>query len=166
MLFRSSIYRFDGQVSVFWKKYGPCYRCLHPEIPPKNMVQTCASGGVLASMCATIGSLQVTQCLQIITGVGDVLIGEVLSYSALDSNFRKIKINKDPNCLVCSENPQITTLLDYESLCGPVQPRKDPGIKAKELKQMLVKREKGELDFALIDIREEREKEMRRREHY
>ena len=156
----ASIYRFDGQVSVFWKKYGPCYRCLHPEVPPKNMVQTCASGGVLASMCATIGSLQVTQCLQIITGVGDVLIGEVLSYSALDSNFRKIKINKDPNCLVCSENPQITNLIDYESLCGPVQPRKDPGIKAKELKQMLDKREKGELDFALIDIREEREKEI------
>ena len=156
----ASIYRFDGQVSVFWKKHGPCYRCLHPEPPPTNMVQTCASGGVLASMCATIASLQVTQALQLITGVGDVLIGEVLSYSALDANFRKVKVNKDPDCVVCGKNPSITTLIDYEQFCGPVKPRKDPGIKALELKEMLDKRSKNELDFLLVDIREEPEKKL------
>jgi adenylyltransferase/sulfurtransferase len=156
----ASIYRFDGQVSVFWKKHGPCYRCLHPEPPPTNMVQTCASGGVLASMCATIASLQVTQALQLITGVGDVLIGEVLSYSALDANFRKVKVNKDPNCVVCGKNPSITSLIDYEQFCGPVKPRKDPGIKAVELKEMLDKRNRKETDFLLIDVREEPEKNL------
>ena len=156
----ASIYRFDGQVSVFWKKHGPCYRCLHPEAPPTNMVQTCASGGVLASMCATIASLQVTQALQLITGVGDVLIGEVLSYSALDANFRKVKVNKDPNCVVCGKNPSITSLIDYEQFCGPVKSRKDPGIKAVELKEMLDKRNRNETDFLLIDIREEPEKNL------
>jgi len=156
----ASIYRFDGQVSVFWKKHGPCYRCLHPETPPTNMVQTCASGGVLASMCATIASLQVTQALQLITGVGDVLIGEVLSYSALDANFRKVKVNKDPNCVACGKNPSITSLIDYELFCGPVKPKKDPGIKAVELKEMLAKRNKKEIDFVLVDIREEPEKNL------
>jgi len=156
----ASIYRFDGQVSVFWKKHGPCYRCLHPEPPPTNMVQTCASGGVLASMCSTIASLQVTQALQLITGVGDVLIGEVLSYSALDANFRKVKVNKDPNCVVCGKNPSITSLIDYEQFCGPVKPRRDPGIKAVELKEMLDKRNRNETDFLLIDIREEPEKNL------
>lgn len=156
----ASIYRFDGQVSVFWKKHGPCYRCLHPEPPPTHMVQTCASGGVLASMCATIASLQVTQALQLITGVGDVLIGEVLSYSALDANFRKVKVNQDPDCVVCGKNPSITSLIDYEQFCGPVKPRKDPGIKAHELKEMLEKRKRKETDFLLIDVREEPEKNM------
>lgn len=156
----ASIYRFDGQVSVFWKKHGPCYRCLHPEPPPTHMVQTCASGGVLASMCATIASLQVTQALQLITGVGEVLIGEVLSYSALDANFRKVKVNQDPNCAVCGKNPSITSLIDYEQFCGPVKPRKDPGMKALELKEMLEKRNKNEIDFLLVDIREEPEKKL------
>lgn len=156
----ASIYRFDGQVSVFWKKHGPCYRCLHPEPPPTHMVQTCASGGVLASMCATIASLQVTQALQLITGVGEVLIGEVLSYSALDANFRKVKVNQDPNCVVCGKNPSITSLIDYEQFCGPVKPRKDPGMKALELKEMLEKRNKNEIDFLLVDIREEPEKNL------
>lgn len=156
----ASIYRFDGQVSVFWKKHGPCYRCLHPEPPPTHLVQTCASGGVLASMCATIASLQVTQALQLITGVGEVLIGEVLSYSALDANFRKVKVNQDPNCAVCGKNPSITSLIDYEQFCGPVKPRKDPGMKALELKEMLEKRNKNEIDFLLVDIREEPEKNL------
>lgn len=156
----ASIYRFDGQVSVFWKKHGPCYRCLHPEPPPTHLVQTCASGGVLASMCATIASLQVTQALQLITGVGEVLIGEVLSYSALDANFRKVKVNQDPNCVVCGKNPSITSLIDYEQFCGPVKPRKDPGMKALELKEMLEKRNKNEIDFLLVDIREEPEKNL------
>ena len=156
----ASIYRFDGQVSVFWKKHGPCYRCLHPEPPPTNMVKACASGGVLASMCATIASLQVTQVLQLITGVGDVLIGEVLSYSSLDANFKKVKVNKDPNCVVCGKNPSITSLIDYEQFCGPVKPRRDPGIKAVELKEMLDKRNRKETDFLLIDVREEPEKNL------
>jgi adenylyltransferase/sulfurtransferase len=92
--------------------------------------------------------------------VGDVLIGEVLSYSALDANFRKVKVNKDPNCVVCGKNPSITSLIDYEQFCGPVKPRRDPGIKAVELKEMLDKRNRNETDFLLIDVREEPEKNL------
>jgi adenylyltransferase/sulfurtransferase len=148
-----SIYQFDAQVSVFWNKYGPCYRCLHPNPPPLNMVQNCASGGVLGSICASIGSIQVTQTLQLITGIGEVLIGEVLSYAALETNFCKIKINKDPNCVLCGTN-EITSLIDYDQFCGPVKPRKAPGIKAVELAKLLNSREQKETDFLLVDIRE------------
>jgi len=114
-----SIYRFDGQASVFWAEYGPCYRCLYPEPPPPGMVPSCAEGGVLGVLCATIGSIQTTEAIKVLTGVGEPLIGSLMVYDALDMTFRKIKVRKDPNCPLCSQNPTQTALLpDYEAFCG------------------------------------------------
>jgi len=93
-----SIYRFDGQASVFWAEYGPCYRCLYPEPPPPGMVPSCAEGGVLGVLCATIGSIQTTEAIKVLTGVGEPLIGELMIYDAIEMDFRKVKIRKDPNC--------------------------------------------------------------------
>src|SRR5499426_681723 len=115
-----SIYRFDGQASVFWAEHGPCYRCLYPEPPPPGMVPSCAEGGVLGVLCATIGSIQVTEAIKLLTGIGDPLVGELIIYDALDMAYRKIKVRKDPNCAVCGENPTVTSLIDYEDFCGVV----------------------------------------------
>src|SRR5881275_2993473 len=91
-----SIYRFDGQASVFWSEYGPCYRCLYPDPPPPGMVPSCAEGGVLGVLCASIGSIQVTEAIKLIDGIGEPLIGELMVYDALDMEYRKIKVRKDP----------------------------------------------------------------------
>jgi adenylyltransferase/sulfurtransferase len=115
-----SIYRFDGQASVFWSKYGPCYRCLYPEPPPPGMVPSCAEGGVLGVLCASIGSIQVTEAIKVLTGVGEPLVGSLMVYDALEMTYRKIKVRKDPNCAICGENPTITSLIDYEEFCGSV----------------------------------------------
>jgi len=155
-----SIYRFDGQLSVFWKKHGPCYRCLHPTPPPSNMVPSCATGGVLGSMCATIGSLQVTQALAIITGMAEVLIGEVLSYAAVQSSFNKIKISKDHNCVICGNNPSLTELIDYEEFCNNQSVVLDPGISVSELAKMLAAKKDEAKDFLLVDVREESENKL------
>ena len=96
-----SIYRFDGQASVFWAEYGPCYRCLYPEPPPPGMVPCCAEGGVLGVLCASIGSIQVTEAIKLITGIGDSLLGRLMVYDALEMDYRQVKIRKDPNCAVC-----------------------------------------------------------------
>ena len=114
-----SIYRFDGQASVFWAEYGPCYRCLYPEPPPPGMVPSCAEGGVLGVLCATIGSIQTTEAIKVLTGVGEPLIGELMIYDALEMEFKKVKIRKDPNCPICSVNATQKDLLpDYEAFCG------------------------------------------------
>jgi sulfur-carrier protein adenylyltransferase/sulfurtransferase len=115
-----SIYRFDGQASVFWSQYGPCYRCLYPEPPPPGMVPSCAEGGVLGVLCASIGSIQVTEAIKVLTGVGEPLVGSLMVYDALEMTYRKIKVRKDPNCAICGENPTITSLIDYEEFCGAV----------------------------------------------
>jgi adenylyltransferase/sulfurtransferase len=157
-----SIYRFDGQASVFWSEHGPCYRCLYPEPPPPGMVPSCSEGGVLGVLCASIGSIQVTEAIKVLTGIGDPLVGSLIVYDALEMTYRKIKMRKDPNCAVCGENPTVTELIDYEAFCGSVSSEAaeaiiDSTINVKQLDEMLKARERGEKDFVLIDVREPNE---------
>ncbi|HWG93451.1 MAG TPA: molybdopterin-synthase adenylyltransferase MoeB, partial [Mycobacteriales bacterium] len=118
-----SIYRFDGQASVFWptgSDTAPCYRCLYPEPPPPGMVPSCAEGGVLGVLCASIGSIQTTEAIKVLTGIGEPLVGSLMVYDALEMEYRKIKVRKDPECPLCGKNPTITGLVDYEAFCGTV----------------------------------------------
>ncbi|NUP49197.1 MAG: molybdopterin-synthase adenylyltransferase MoeB, partial [Catenulispora sp.] len=115
-----SIYRFDGQASVFWSEYGPCYRCLYPEPPPPGMVPSCAEGGVLGVLCASIGSIQVTEAIKVLTGIGEPLVGRLMIYDALEMTYRTVKVRKDPDCAVCGEHPTVTELIDYEAFCGAI----------------------------------------------
>src|SRR5688500_2144 len=113
-----SIYRFDGQASVFWAEHGPCYRCLYPEPPPPGMVPSCAEGGVLGVLCASIGAIQVNEAIKLLTGIGEPLLGKLMIYDALEMEYRKLGVRKDPNCAICGENPTVTELIDYETFCG------------------------------------------------
>jgi adenylyltransferase/sulfurtransferase len=157
-----SIYRFDGQASVFWAEYGPCYRCLYPEPPPPGMVPSCAEGGVLGVLCASIGSIQTTEAIKLITGIGEPLIGQLMIYDALEMSYRKIKVRKDPKCPLCSEKPSQTALLpDYEAFCGVLSDAaevavKDSTISVSELKGKIDNKE----NFLLIDVREPSEFEI------
>jgi adenylyltransferase/sulfurtransferase len=156
-----SIYRFDGQASVFWAEYGPCYRCLYPEPPPPGMVPSCAEGGVLGVLCASIGSIQVNEAIKLITGIGEPLAGRLMIYDALEMSYRTVRVRKDPECAVCGKNPTITELIDYEEFCGTVSEdaaRAASGstITATELKQMLDNDEK----IFLVDVREPNEYEI------
>ena len=154
-----SIFRFEGQASVFWAEHGPCYRCLYPEPPPPGMVPSCAEGGVLGVLCASIGSIQVTEAIKVLTGIGDPLVGRLMIYDGLDMNYRSVKVRKDQNCAVCGDNPTVTELIDYEAFCGAVSAEaseavKDSTISVRQLKDMLDERESGQRDFVLIDVRE------------
>jgi adenylyltransferase/sulfurtransferase len=113
-----SIYRFDGQVSVFDARVGPCYRCLFPQPPPPGLVPSCAEGGVLGVLPGTIGTLQATEALKLILGIGEPLIGRLLLYNALDMSFDTIRLRKNPKCRICGPNPEVTRLIDYETFCG------------------------------------------------
>ena len=113
-----SIFRFEGQVTIFKSDEGPCYRCLYPEPPPPGMVPNCQEGGVLGVLAGVIGNLQVVETLKLILGKGETLIGYLLIYDALKTEFRKLKLKKDPQCPVCSDQPTITELIDYEEFCG------------------------------------------------
>ena len=160
-----SIYRFDGQASVFWAEYGPCYRCLYPEPPPPGMVPSCAEGGVLGVLCASIGSIQVTEAIKLLAGIGEPLLGRLVIYDALEMTYRQVKIRKDPNCAVCGDNPTVTELIDYEAFCGTIseeaaEAARDSTISVVQLKAMLDEREAGTRDFVLIDVREEVEWEI------
>ena len=160
-----SIYRFDGQASVFWSEHGPCYRCLYPEPPPPGMVPSCAEGGVLGVLCASIGSIQVNEAIKLLAGIGDPLVGSLMVYDALEMSYRKIKVRKDPNCAICGENPTVTELIDYDAFCGFVSQEAadaivDSTISVKQLDEMLKARERGEKDFILIDVREPGEYEI------
>jgi sulfur-carrier protein adenylyltransferase/sulfurtransferase len=154
-----SIYRFDGQASVFWAEHGPCYRCLYPEPPPPGMVPSCAEGGVLGVLCASIGSIQVTEAIKLLTGIGDPLLGRLKVYDALEMDYREVRIRKDPNCAVCGPNATVTELIDYDAFCGTIseeaaEAARDSTISVHELKEMLDARARGERDFVLIDVRE------------
>jgi len=113
-----SIFRFDGQLSVFDARVGPCYRCLFPEPPPPGLVPSCAEGGVLGVLPGTIGTLQATEALKVLLGIGDPMIGRLLLYNALDMSFDFVKLKKNPKCRVCGPNADITELIDYEEFCG------------------------------------------------
>ncbi|MFJ4190050.1 adenylyltransferase/sulfurtransferase MoeZ [Kitasatospora sp. NPDC089509] len=156
-----SIYRFDGQASVFWAEHGPCYRCLYPEAPPPGMVPSCAEGGVLGVLCASIGSIQVNEAIKLLAGIGDPLVGRLMIYDALEMNYRQVKVRKDPNCAVCGENPTVTELIDYEAFCGVVSEEAQAAaagstITSKQLKQW----QDDEEDIYLIDVREPGEYEI------
>ena len=156
-----SIYRFDGQASVFWAEHGPCYRCLYPEPPPPGMVPSCAEGGVLGVLCASIGSIQVNEAIKVITGVGEPLAGRLMIYDALEMSYRSVKVRKDPECAICGKNPTITELIDYEAFCGTVsQEAQDAAtgstITATQLKAML----DADDDIFLVDVREPNEYEI------
>jgi len=156
-----SIYRFDGQASVFWSEYGPCYRCLYPEPPPPGMVPSCAEGGVLGVLCASIGSIQVTEAIKVLTGVGEPLVGRLMVYDALEMTYRAVKVRKDPECAVCGKNPTVTELIDYEAFCGAVSEEaqeavKDSTITSKTLKAWI---DEGQ-NLEIIDVREPAEWEI------
>jgi molybdopterin/thiamine biosynthesis adenylyltransferase/rhodanese-related sulfurtransferase len=160
-----SIYRFDGQASVFWPTapggQAPCYRCLYPEPPPPGMVPSCAEGGVLGVLCASIGAIQTTEAIKLLTGIGEPLVGSLMVYDALEMEYRKIKVRKDPECPLCGKNPTITSLIDYEAFCGTVSDEAQEAaagstILATELK---AKMDAGE-DFVLVDVREPAEFEI------
>ncbi len=147
-----SVLRFDGQASVFWAEHGPCYRCLHPE--PSGDIPNCAEAGVLGILCASIASIQVTEAIKIIVGIGEPLIGALMTYDALSMDYRKITVLKDPQCVICGVNPaQKTLLTDYESFCSTP---KEESINVVELK---MKMDNGD-DFILVDVREPHEFEI------
>jgi sulfur-carrier protein adenylyltransferase/sulfurtransferase len=156
-----SIFRFDGQASVFWAEYGPCYRCLYPEPPPPGMVPSCAEGGVLGVLCASIGSIQVNEAIKLITGVGESLSGRLMIYDALEMSYRTVRVKKDPECAICGKNPTITGLIDYDAFCGTLsadaqQAASGSTITATELKDML---DRGD-NIYLVDVREPNEYEI------
>jgi sulfur-carrier protein adenylyltransferase/sulfurtransferase len=156
-----SIYRFDGQASVFWAEHGPCYRCLYPEPPPPGMVPSCAEGGVLGVLCASIGSIQVNEAIKVITGVGEPLAGRLMIYDALEMSYRSVRVRKDPECPICGKNPTITQLIDYAAFCGTVSAAAGAAaagstITATELQAML----DGDDDIFLVDVREPNEYEI------
>lgn len=152
-----SIFRFDGQVSVFWEKHGPSYRDLYPEAPPAGSVPSCGEGGVFGMLCAAVGSLMVTEAVKLITGVGRSMLGRVALFDALGGSWREIKVSKDP------EAEPITELTDYEAFCG-ITPAPAIGsirtVTATELSGMLAARAAGERDFELVDVRETGEHEI------
>jgi adenylyltransferase/sulfurtransferase len=164
-----SIYRFDGQASVFWPTApgdtAPCYRCLYPEPPPPGMVPSCAEGGVLGVLCASIGSIQVNEAIKLIAGIGEPLVGRLMIYDALEMTYRSVRIRKDPECALCGKNPTVTELIDYEAFCGAIsteaaEAARDSTISVRDLEAMLGERERGERDFLLIDVREPNEYEI------
>ncbi|SNS08086.1 adenylyltransferase/sulfurtransferase MoeZ [Actinomadura mexicana] len=157
-----SIYRFDGQASVFWAEHGPCYRCLYPEPPPPGMVPSCAEGGVLGVLCASIGSIQVNEAIKLLTGIGEPLVGRLMVYDALEMTYRSVKVRKDPECPLCGKNPTQTELLeDYEAFCGAVSDEaaeavRDSTISVQDLKAM----QDRDDDIFLVDVREPNEYEI------
>jgi adenylyltransferase/sulfurtransferase len=163
-----SIYRFDGQASVFAPTLAddaPCYRCLYPEPPPPGMVPSCAEGGVLGVLCASIGSIQVNEAIKLLTGIGEPLVGKLMIYDALEMEYRKLRVRKDPNCALCGDNPTVTGLIDYETFCGAVSEEAVDAaagatISVTQLEHMLKERDEGTRDFVLVDVREPNEYEI------
>jgi len=154
-----SIFRFEGQASVFATKDGPCYRCLYPEPPPPGLVPSCAEGGVLGILPGVIGTIQATETVKLIIGVGEPLVNRFMIYDALRMRFRELKLRRDPECPVCGDNPTVTELIDYEQFCGIT-----PAVSAAEPTagvEITVKELKTRLDRAdgvfILDVREPQE---------
>ena len=156
----ASIFRFEGQASVFWAKQGPCYRCLYPEPPPAGLVPSCAEGGVLGVLPGLLGVIQATEVLKLVLGAAGTLVGRLLLVDALGMHFREVKLKRNPECAVCGPNPTVTKLIDYESFCG-VGP--GPGTRAAfdEVPSISVEDLKRKIDsaddFRLVDVREPQE---------
>lgn len=154
-----SIYRFEGQASVFDARQGPCYRCLYPEPPPPEMVPSCAEGGVLGVLPGIIGTIQATEAIKLIVGKGEPLLGRLLLLNALQMSFRELRLRKNPDCPVCGKNPTITDFIDYQGFCG-IEPRQtgemDDEITVVELKAKL---DAGE-SIRVIDVRESLEYDL------
>jgi len=155
-----SIFRFEGQASVFWAERGPCYRCLYPEPPPPGLVPSCAEGGVLGVLPGIIGAIQANETIKIILGAPDIMVNRLLLFDAWRMRFRELKLRKNPDCPVCGDNPTIKELIDYEEFCGITQ-QPEPQltmeeITAIELKQRL---DQGD-DIQIIDVREPHEYEI------
>jgi sulfur-carrier protein adenylyltransferase/sulfurtransferase len=154
-----SIFRFDGQVSVFGAPGGPCYRCVYPEPPPPGLVPSCAEGGVLGVLPGIVGCIQAMEVIKLILGVGDPLIGRLLLFDALGMKFRELKLRKNPDCPVCGTHPTVTKLIDYVQFCGirgeeaPAQQTAVPDITPRELKARL---DRGD-DLYVLDVREPHE---------
>jgi sulfur-carrier protein adenylyltransferase/sulfurtransferase len=154
----ASIYRFEGQASVFATENGPCYRCLYPEPPPPGLVPSCAEGGVLGILPGLVGMIQATEAIKLILGKGESLAGRLLLVDALNMKFRELKLRKNPECPVCGEHPTVTKLIDYQQFCGIVPETKQeqkvkngiPQITVKELKQRM---DAGD-DVFVLDVRE------------
>src|SRR5882757_4573542 len=161
-----SIFRFDGQITVFAPHLGgPCYRCMFPEPPPPGMVPSCAEGGVLGVLPGMIGVIQAIEAVKLILGIGEPLLGKMVHFDALKMRFREFKLRRDPSCPVCSEHPTITELIDYDAFCGIPQAAAEeasaspvPAISVRDLKRRLDAQEK----FVLVDVREPYEYEIAR----
>jgi sulfur-carrier protein adenylyltransferase/sulfurtransferase len=155
----ASIFRFEGQVSVFWAKKGPCYRCLYPTPPPPGLVPSCAEGGVLGVLPGIVGSLQANEAIKVLLGIGEPLIGRLHLFDALDMNVVTLKVQKNPSCPVCGPNPTVTKLIDYEEFCG-IAPLNAPSdamnIRPGDLKRKMDRKE----DVVLLDVREPFEYEI------
>src|SRR5437667_4686389 len=160
-----SIFRFEGQASVFGTKEGPCYRCLYPEPPPPGLVPSCAEGGVLGVLPGVVGTIQAMETIKLILGIGEPLVGRFLIFDALRMKFRELKLKKDPDCPVCGTHPTVTHLIDYEQFCGitpaapePVTVNNATEITSVELKQRLDRGDK----LTIIDVREPNEYQINR----
>ena len=157
-----SIFRFEGQASVFWAEKGACYRCLYPEPPPPGLVPSCAEGGVLGVLPGIVGTIQANEVIKVILGAEGILLNRLLLFDAWKMTFKQLKLQKDPACPLCGDNPTITELIDYEEFCGlkaPVETKPEiEEITAKELNNWFT----GQIDFQLIDVREPFEYEIAR----
>jgi molybdopterin/thiamine biosynthesis adenylyltransferase/rhodanese-related sulfurtransferase len=151
-----SIFRFDGQASVFWPPHGPCYRCLYPEPPPPGEVPSCAEGGVLGILPGLIGCIQATEAVKLVLGQGSPLVGRLLLYDALQMRFQEFKVRRNPKCPMCGDQPTITKLIDYEQFCG-VRGQEAPAPGAGQLAEITVEELKARLDRGdkvfILDVR-------------
>lgn len=159
----ASIFRFDGQATVFGMEDGPCYRCLYPDPPPPGMVPSCAEGGVLGVLPGIVGTLQATEVIKVLTGIGTPLKGRLLVFDALDMKFRELKIRKDPECPICGQNPTVTELIDYQQFCGVPNEEAQKAMEAQQKEEeklpekitpeeVKARMDKGDKPY-LIDIR-------------
>ncbi len=151
-----SIFRFDGQASVFFPPHGPCYRCLYPEPPPPDLVPNCAEGGVLGILPGVIGVIQATEAVKLILGVGRPLLGRLMLYDALDMTFREMKVRKSPKCPICGPNPTITGLIDYQEFCGvrgsEAAPRPSADVEEITPIELKARLDRGDRPF-ILDVR-------------
>src|SRR3989338_838969 len=161
-----SIFRFDGQATVFYPFKGPCYRCLYPEPPPPGMVPSCAEGGVLGVLPGIIGLIQATEAVKEIVGIGRSLAGRLLVYDALQMSFRELKIKKDTNCPVCGDHPTIKQLIDYDQFCGLTRGGStvQNGVQEISVEELQTKLDRNE-DFFLVDVREPFEHQIAKIKH-